>query len=95
MKVYKMVVHPFGATLSPSCPNFCLKQTARKFGHLYPSMISGGVLHNFYVNDCMVLISTVKQAVTMQEKLTKLLARRGFHLKNWISNDYKVLVISF
>ena len=52
-KVYKMVVHPFGATSFPSCANFCLKQTAREFGHLYPSMISGAVLHNFYVDDCL------------------------------------------
>ena len=26
--VYKMVVHPFGATSSPSCTNLCLKQTS-------------------------------------------------------------------
>ena len=38
-KVYKMVVHPFGATSSLSCANFFLKQTAREFGHLYPSMM--------------------------------------------------------
>ena len=90
-KVYKMVVHPFGATSSPSCANFCLKQTAREFGHLYPSMISGAVLHNFYVDDCLVSVSTVKEAVTKQQKLTELLARRGFHLTKWISNDDKVL----
>ena len=90
-KVYKMVVHPFGATSSPSCANFCLKQTAREFGHLYPSMIPGAVLHNFYVDDCLVLVSTVKEAVTMQQKLTEFLARRGFHLTKWISNDDKVL----
>ena len=90
-KVYKMVVHPFGATSSPSCANFCLKQTAREFGHLYPSMISGAVLHNFYVDNCLVSVSTLKEAVTMQQKLTELLARRGFHLTKWISNDDKVL----
>ena len=70
---------------------FCLKQTAGKFGYLYPSMISGAVLHNFYVDDCLVSISTVKEAVTMQQKLTELLARHGFHLTEWISNDNKVL----
>ena len=91
LKVYKMVVHPFGATSSPSCANFCLKQTAREFGHLYPSMISGAVIHNFYVDDCLVSVPTVKEAVTMQQKLTELLARRGFHLRKWISNDNKVL----
>ena len=86
-----MVVHPFGATSSLSCANFCLKQTAREFGHLYPSMISGAMLHNFYVDHRLVSISTVKEAVTMQQKLTKFLARRGFHLTKWISNDDKVL----
>ena len=86
-----MVVHPFSATSSPSCGNFYLKQTARVFGHLYPSTISGAVFHNFYIDDCLVSVSTVKEAVTMQQKLTKLLARHGFHLTKWISNDDKVL----
>ena len=90
-KVCKMVVHPFGATSSTSCANFCLKQTAREFGHLYPSMVSGAVLHNFYVDECLVSVSTVKEAVTMQQKLTKLLARGRFHLTKWISNNDKVL----
>ena len=90
-KVYKMVVHPFGATSSLSWGNFCLKQTAREFGHLYPPMISGDVLHNFFVDDCLVSVSTVKKAVTMQQKLTELLAGRGLHLTKWISNDDKVL----
>ena len=86
-----MVVHPFGATSSPSCANFCLKQPAREFDHLYPSMISGAVVHNFYIDDCLVSVSKVKEAVTMQQKLIELLARRGFHLTKWISNDDKVL----
>ena len=54
-------------------------------------MISGAVLHNFYVDDCLVSVSTVKEAVTTQQKFTELLARRGFHLTKWISNDDKVL----
>ena len=52
-------------------------------------MISGAVLHNFYVDDCLVSISSVKEAI--KQKLTELLARRGFHLAKWISNDDKVL----
>ena len=86
-----MVVHPFGATSSPSCANFYLKQTTHEFDRLYPSMISGAVLHNFYIDNCLVSVSTVKEAVTMQQKLTELLARRGFHLTKWISNNDKVL----
>ena len=54
-------------------------------------MISGAVLHNFYVDDCLVSVSTVKEAVTMQQKFIELLARRGFHLTKWISNNDKVL----
>ena len=73
-----MVVYPFGATSSASCANFCLRQTACEFSHLYPFMISGAVLHNFYVDNCLVSVSTVKEAVTMQQKLTELLARCQF-----------------
>ena len=47
----------------PSCANFCLKQTACEFGHLYPSMISGAVLHNFYVDKCLVSVSIIKEKV--------------------------------
>ena len=73
-KVYKMVVHPFDATSSPSCANFCLKQTAHEFSDLYPSMISGAVFHNFYIDNCLVSVSIVKEVVMMQQKLTELLA---------------------
>ena len=54
-------------------------------------MISKAMLHNFYVDDCLVSVSTVKEAVMMQQKLTELLAQRSFHLTKWISNDDKVL----
>ena len=49
------------------------------------------MFHNFYVDDCLVSVFTVKEAVMMQQKLTELLARRGFHQSKWISNDDKVL----
>ena len=39
----------------------------------------------------MVSVFRVKEAVTMQQKLTVLLARRGFDLTKWISNNDKVL----
>ena len=86
-----MVVQPFGAISSLSCADFCLKHTPGEFGHLYPSMISGAVFDNFYVDYCLVSVATVKEAVTMQQKLTELLARHGFHLTKWIFNNDKVL----
>ena len=51
---------------------------------VYPFMKSEAVRHNFYVDNFLVLVSTVKKTVTMQQKLTELVARQGFHLTKWI-----------
>ena len=34
---YKMIVHVFGATSSPSCTGFCLKKTAEDFKDKIPA----------------------------------------------------------
>ena len=54
-------------------------------------MISEAVCHNFYVDNFLVLVSTVKETVTMQQNLTELVTRRGFYLTKWISNNDKML----
>ena len=88
---YQMLVHIFGAKSSPSCANFCLLQTANEFGHLYPPSISEIVHKNFYVDDCLVSLPSVDEAITIQKNLCDLLAKRGFRLRKWISNNDDVL----
>ena len=86
-----MLTHIFGATSSPSCANFPLRQTAIEFGQLYNPSIAEIVHHNFYVDDCLVSFSSVKETIAAQRELKELLARRGLNLTKWTSNDAEVL----
>ena len=83
---YQMLVHIFGAKSSPSCANFCLRQTTLDFAHLYDPTILEIVLNNFYMDDCLFSVSSVEEAISAQRSLCVLLGRRGFHLKKWLLN---------
>ena len=86
-----MTVHIFGAKSSPCCGNFCLRETANEFGHLYPSSISEIVHNNFYVDDCLVSLPSVEEAIATYKNLSEILAKRGFRSRNRLSNNDKVL----
>ena len=87
---YQMLVHIFGAKSSPSCTNFCLRQTALDFVHLYDPTILEIVCNNFYVDDCLFSVLSV-EAISTQRSLCELLRRHGFHLRKWLSNNEQVI----
>ena len=88
---YRMVVHLFGSTSSPSCASFCLRKTAfdntGDFGH----QVIDTVLKNFYVDDCLKTVSSKAVAVKLRIDLCHLLSRGGFRLTKWLCNDKDVL----
>ena len=88
---YQMTVHIFGAKSSPCCANFCLRQTAVEFGHLFEPGESQIVQDSFYVDDCLVSLPTIQEAISAQRGLRELLAKRGFRLRKWITNSEEVL----
>ena len=88
---HRMDVHLFGATSSPSCASFCLRQVARDFGHLHDPITAEIVVSNFYVDDCLVSFSSKEEAIRTIQDLIQLLHRGGFHLTKLATNDPKVL----
>lgn len=58
-----MVVHLFGATSSPSCANFCLRKTAEDWKGYFSEETVNTVLKNFYVDDCLTSVKSLKEAV--------------------------------
>ena len=83
---YKMVVHIFGATSSPSCATFALQQCARdNIANFDPEVIQT-VLRNFYVDNCLKSVSGEQEAILLAKNLIKLCATGGFKLNKWISN---------
>jgi hypothetical protein len=53
-EVYRMTVHLFGATSSPSVCNFALKRIAKEYGRQYDKQASETIQKNMYVDDCLV-----------------------------------------
>ena len=86
-----MLVHLFGATSSPSCANFALRRVASEFVHLYNLIISSIINHNFYVDDCLISLPTVEEAIFVHHDLTEILQKRNFRLTKWTTNYSEVL----
>ena len=88
---YKMVVHLFGATSSPSCSSYALKRTARDNANDFSNETVLAVEKNFYVDDLLKSTDTATSAVKLVSELMSLLQRGGFRLTKWISNNKQVL----
>ncbi|XP_003724582.2 uncharacterized protein LOC100890015 [Strongylocentrotus purpuratus] len=88
IKEYRMNVHVFGATSSPACANYALKQTAEQCEH---DEVAHIIQHDFYVDDCLYSSSTVEKAVELSKGLQATCGRGGFHLTKWNSNHRAVL----
>jgi hypothetical protein len=91
LAVYRMTVHPFGATSSPFCANFALQRCAEKFGCGYSESVKSAVNRNFYVDDCLASLPDTSSTVVFIDGLTQLLAKGGFRLTKWLSNNREVL----
>ena len=89
---YKMVVHIFGATSSPSCATFALQQCARDNIANFDPEVTQTVLRNFYVDDCLKSINSEQEAILLAKNLIRLCATGGFKLNKWISNSRSLLL---
>ena len=92
LEEYKMVVHIFGATSSPSCATFALQQCARDNVGNFDTEVTQTVLKNFYVDDCLKSVRFEKDAITLAKDLLSLCATGGFKLNKWISNSRSLLL---
>ncbi|XP_070548347.1 uncharacterized protein [Ptychodera flava] len=85
---YRMTVHIFGATSSPSCANFALKKSSDNTSDL---SVKNTISRNFYVDDMLKPASTVTEGKTLAEGLIDTCKKSGFKLTKWISNTRPVL----
>ncbi len=88
---YRMCVHLFGATSSPSCPSYALRRTAEDAASKSTPEATQTVLRNFYVDDCLKSVATEDKAVALVRELMMLCASGGFHLTKWVSNSRALL----
>ncbi|XDV54607.1 hypothetical protein PO909_022856, partial [Leuciscus waleckii] len=88
---YRMMVHLFGATSSPSCACFALRKCAEDNQKCFSSAAVNTILHHFYVDDCLVSVGSEEEAVSLRQELSALCAEGGFKLTKWVSNRRTVL----
>lgn len=81
----------FGNAASPYLATKTLIKLAEDEGNQFPE--AAQILHNnFYVDDCLVSVTTVEEAKQIQTQLISLLNKAQMKLSKWQSNDVNVLV---
>ena len=88
---YQMLVHPFGATSSPSIAGYALRKVARDNSERACPETIKTVKNNFYVDDCLKSLSSPELAVCLIAQLRSLLSSGGFHLSKFTSNCRLIL----
>ena len=88
---YRMCVHLFGATSSPSCASYALRRTAEDATTGSTPEATHTLFKNFYVNDCLKSVVTEDKAVTLVKELMTLCTSGGFRLTKWVSNSRLLL----
>ena len=90
---YQMLVHPFGATSSPSIAGYALRKVAKDNSVRASPETIKTVENNFYVDDCLKSLSSPESAVCLIAQLRSLLSSGGFHLNKFTSN-YRLILFS-
>ena len=88
---YRMTVHLFGATSSPSCANYALHRTAEDFGRDFDAETARAVRKNYYVDDVVKAVSSEEDALRLALELKQLCSKGGFNLTKFSSNSVTML----
>ena len=88
---YRMTVHLFGATSSPSVACYALRKTAADAGDDFSQECTTTVIENFYVDDVLQSAPTDEEAITLAHELKDLCKRGGFNLTKFASNSQVVM----
>lgn len=92
LQEYRMEVHLFGATSSPSCASYVLRRCAEDNKNMFDATVVDTVLNNFYVDDYLRSVATEQEAIKLLEELTAICQTGGFRLTKWTTNSQNVLL---
>lgn len=83
---FRLTVHVFGATSSPSVANYALKRTTTD-NESYSEDAKAAVARNFYVDDLLYSIDTDTRAANLLAEVKTLVSNGGFNLTSVVSNS--------
>lgn len=88
---YHMDVHLFGAASSPGIANFCLHHTAETHREEYGNDAANFLQKDFYVDDGLISLPSVEQAVKLMKDTQTICAKNNLRLHKFASNKKEVL----
>ncbi|XP_039902265.1 uncharacterized protein LOC120742861 [Simochromis diagramma] len=89
--VFRMRVHLFGAASSPGCANFGFKHVAAQGENKFSEATVKFMQRNFYVDDGLVSVDSVQEAIQLVKEARELCATGKLHLHKFISNSKEVI----
>ena len=88
---FRMTVHLFGASSSPGCSNFGLKQTARDNASQFGQHVADFLHDNFYVDDGLKSCASSDEAIDLVQKSVMMCAQGGLRLHKFVTNNESVM----
>ena len=88
---FQIVVHLQGASSSPSCANYALRETAKMYQGQFGEEASNTLIRNFYVDDMLKSFLNTQKAIGTIPNIVKMSNAGGFKLTKFHSNDRDVL----
>ena len=88
---YRMNFHLFGASSSPGCANYGLKQTATDNEEEFGSDAANFIRQDFYVDDGLKSVPTAERAIKLIASGKEICAKGGMRLHKIISNSRAVM----
>ncbi|XP_072010850.1 uncharacterized protein [Engystomops pustulosus] len=88
---YRMRVHIFGNSPSPSVAIYGLKHSAREGEKEYGSDVTQFVKKDFYVDDCLKSLPTNESAISLLKRAQEMLANSNLRLHKIASNSKKLM----
>ncbi|XP_064647101.1 uncharacterized protein LOC135499959 [Lineus longissimus] len=86
-----MTSHLFGGIWCPSVAGYGLRRTADDNSPDFASEIVEIVKRDTYVNDNLSSHNSTDEAIKTVQGVTELVAKGGFHMRGWCSNDKSVM----
>lgn len=91
MTEYRMKVHVFGNSPSPSVAIYCMKRAAQKGEQEHGSDVRQFIERQFYVDDGLTSVATPEEAIDLLSQTREMLAESNLRLDKVASNSSQVM----
>jgi len=84
----------FGATSSPSCANYALRQAIEDNQEYFEPDICYNIRHSFYVDDFLCSVAAEGEAVYLMHEISFMCSMGGIHLTKCMSSKKQPVACS-